>query len=70
MFIEQFESNELQNAFNCITGRQMYLTDRQEDRVVRFILAMSKIGKGFSKQELPGIVKSVLDRAEKDGLID
>ena len=48
----------------------MYLTDRQEDRVVRFILAMSKIGKGFSKQELPGIVKSVLDRAEKDGLID
>ena len=48
----------------------MYLTERQEDRLVRFILAISKIGKGFSKQELPGIVKSVLDRAEKDGLVD
>ena len=34
-----------------------------------YVLTMCKIGYGFSKQELPGIVKSVLDQAEKDGLV-
>ena len=31
---------------------------------------MSKIGRGIGKQEVPGIIKNVLDKAEKDGLIE
>lgn len=54
----------------CITGRQTFLSDGQENRVVRFLVAMSKIGKGISKQDLPVLIKSVLDKAEKDGLVN
>ena len=56
--------------FNYRTGRQMYLTHHQENRVVHFLLAMLKIGKAISKQEIPAIIKDVLDKAEEEGLVD
>ena len=31
---------------------------------------MTRIGKGLSKQELTCIIKSVLDKGEKEGLVD
>ena len=51
------------------TGRSHYLTQDQEKRTVAYMLTMSKIGYGISRHELPQVVKSVLDKAEADGMV-
>lgn len=44
-----------------------YLTADQEARLVDWLLSMAKIGYGVTRQEIPNIVKDLLDKYEADG---
>ena len=55
--------------FLYLLGPKTYLTKSQEDRLVQWLLTMAKIGYGVTRSDIPNIVKSLLDQAEKDGYV-
>ena len=55
--------------FLYLLGPKTYLTKSQEDRLVQWLLIMAKIGYGVTRSDIPNIVKSLLDQAEKDGYV-
>ena len=53
--------------FIFIKGPATFLSADQEERLVSWLLAMSKIGYGVRRLEIPVIVKDLLDKAEAEG---
>lgn len=50
-------------------GPPTYLSSSQEDRLIKWLLHMAKIGYPVTRKEIPEIVKKVLDEAEKNGYV-
>ena len=54
---------------NCKPGPQTFLSEHQEQQLVKFLSHSSKIGYGVERKAVRDIVKNILDTAEKDGYV-